>query len=225
MGTADRTLILSSMESYVGDPSALLTVLTTEHFTLQGARSGTITESLGRSTIYLGSLSASLVALALVLQGGSELDDFRLFALVILPALVFLGTVTFVRVLETGIEDAIYAQAINRIRHYYLELAGDNAHYFVLGGHDDAQGGLANMGLSPSPWRPFFSIASVIALINSMVAGALVGIALDVFAPRTIALIVGGVLAVAALTVHYRVGYGRFLRAMERYTPQFPSPP
>ncbi len=212
------------MESDARDPSALLTVLTTEHFTLQGARSGTITESLGRSTIYLGSLSASLVTLALVLQGGRALDDFRLFALVILPALVFLGTVTFVRVVETGIEDAIYAQAINRIRHYYLELAGEDARYFALGGHDDMQGGLANMGLSPSPWRPFFSIASVIALINSMVVGALAGIALDIFAPRATALIAGGLLAVAALTVHYRVGYGRFLRAMESFTPQFPSP-
>ena len=87
------------------------------------------------------------------------------------------------------------------------------------------QGGLANMGLSPSPWRPFFSIASVIALINSMVAGALVGIALDVFVPRTIALIAGGVLAVAALTVHFRLGHCRFLQAMESFTPQFPSPP
>ena len=212
------------MESDVRDPSALLTVLTTEHFTLQGARSGTITESLGRSTIYLGSLSASLVTLALVLQGGRALDDFRLFALVILPALVFLGTVTFVRVLETGIEDAIYAQAINRIRHYYLELAGGDARYFVLGGHDDMQGGLANMGLSPSPWRPFFSIASVIALINSMVVGALAGIALDIFAPRAAALIAGGLLAVAALTVHYLVGNGRFVRAMDSFTPQFPSP-
>jgi len=206
------------------DRGALLTTLTTEHFTLQGARSGTITESLGRTTIYLGSLSASLVALALVFQG-SAVDDFRLFALVILPALVFLGTVTFVRVLETGIEDAIYGLAINRIRHYYLELAGDDARYFALGGNDDMQGGLANMGLSPSPWRPFFSIASVIALINSMVAGALVGITLDVFAPRTIALIAGGALAIAVLTVHFQLGSGRFVRAMEGRTPQFPSSP
>jgi hypothetical protein len=213
------------MEPDVRDRSALLTALTTEHFTLQGARSGTITESLGRSTIYLGSLSASLVALALVIQGDSAVDDFRLFALVILPALVFLGTVTFVRVLETGIEDAIYVQAINRIRHYYLELAGDDARYFTLGGNDDIQGGLANMGLSPSLWRPFFSIASVIALINSMVTGALAGITLDVFAPRTIALIAGPALAVAALIVHFRLGYGRFVRAMESFTPQFPSPP
>ena len=212
------------MEPDVRDRSALLTALTTEHFTLQGARSGTITESLGRSTIYLGSLSASLVALALVLQGDSAVADFRVFALVILPALVFLGTVTFVRVLETGIEDAIYALAINRIRHYYLELAGDDARYFALGGNDDVQGSLANMGLSPSPWRPFFSIARVIALINSMVAGALAGITLDLLAPRTIALVAGGTLAVAALTVHFRLGYGRFVRAMESFTPRFPSP-
>ena len=202
-----------------------MTTLTTEHFTLQGARSGTITESLGRSTIYLGSLSASLVALALVFQGGTAADDFRLFALVILPALVFLGTVTFVRVVETGIEDAIYAQAINRIRHYYLELAGDDARYFVLGGNDDIQGGLANMGLSPSRWRPFYSVAGVIAVINSMVAAALAGITLDVFVPRTIALIAGVVLAVVALAIHFRLGYGRFVRAMESITPQFPSGP
>jgi hypothetical protein len=212
------------MEPDGRDRGALLTVLTTEHFKLQGARSGTITESLGRTTIYLGSLSASLVALALVVQGGSAVDDFRLFALVILPALICLGSVTFVRVVETGIEDAVYALAINRIRHYYLELAGDDARYFVLGGNDDTQGALANMGLSPSRWRPFFSVASVIALINSMVAGALAGITLDILAPRTGALIAGGVLAVAALTVHFRLGYGRFLRAMESFTPQFPSP-
>src|SRR5688572_5341755 len=103
------------------DRGALLTALTTEHFTLQSARSATITESLGRSTIYLGSLSASLVALAFIAQGESTAADFRFFALLILPGLFFLGTVTFVRIVETGIEDATYAQAINRIRRYYLE--------------------------------------------------------------------------------------------------------
>ena len=213
------------MEPDVRDGSALLTVLTTEHFTLQGSRSGTITESLGRTTIYLGSLSASLVALALVFRGGTAMDDFRLFALVVLPALVFLGTVTFVRVVETGIEDAIYGLAINRIRHFYLELAGDDARYFLLGGNDDIEGGLANMGLSPSPWRPFFSIASVIAVINSMVAGALAGITLDVFVPRTLAVLAGVVLAAGALTIHFRLGNGRFVRAMANITPRFPSTP
>jgi hypothetical protein len=201
---------------------ALLTALTTEHFTLQGARAATITESLGRSTIYLGSLSASLVAFALIAQG-ENVADFRLFALIILPGLFFLGTVTFVRIVETVIEDATYAQAINRIRRYYLELAGEEARYFTLGGNDDMEGVLANMGITASRWRPFFSVASVIALINSMAAGALVGVALDAFSRRSIALIVGIVVALIALVLHYRLGSRRFARALERFTPIFPS--
>ena len=201
---------------------ALLTALTTEHFTLQGARAATITESLGRSTIYLGSLSASLVAFALIAQGES-VADFRLFALLILPGLFFLGTVTFVRIIETSIEDATYAQAINRIRRYYLELAGEDARYFTLSGNDDLDGVLANMGITDSRWRPFFSVASVIALINSMVAGALLGVALDAFSRRSIALIVGIGVVLIALAVHYRLGSSRFARALERFTPIFPS--
>ena len=175
------------------------------------------------STIYLGSLSASLVALALIAQGESTVDDFRLFALLILPAILFLGTATFVRIIETGIEDATYAQAINRIRRYYLELAGEDARYFTLGGNDDMEGVLANMGIIDSRWRPFFSVASVIALINSMVAGALLGVGLDAFSGRSIALIAGIVVALIALGVHYRLGSSRFARALERFTPIFPS--
>ena len=224
--TAAAGFMLSPMEPEAPDRSALLTALTTEHFTLQGARSATITESMGRSTIYLGSLSASLVALALVVQGDSG-DDFRLFALVLLPALIFLGTVTFVRVLETGIEDAVYGQAINRIRHYYLELAGEDARYFALVGNDDLEGVAANMGItsSSSRWRPFFSVGALIALINSMVAGALVGIALDAVAPRPISLIAGAAVTLAAFVTHFRLGYGRFVREIERRPSLFPSEP
>ena len=130
---------------------------------------------------------------------------------------------TFVRIVETGIEDATYAQAINRIRRYYLELAGEDARYFALGANDDMEGVLANMGITASRWRPFFSVASVIALINSMVAGALLGVALDALSRRSIALIVGIVVVPIALVVHYRLGSSRFARALERFPPIFPS--
>ena len=199
-----------------------MSALTTEHFTLQGARSALITESLGRTTICLGSLSATLVALALVRQGNAA-EDFRLFALVVLPALVFLGAVTFVRLLENTITDTIYVMAINRIRHYYLEVAGAHGRYFVLGGHDDLEGALSNMGLTYSRLRPFISIAAVTAAVNSMVTGALVGIALDAVASRRISLVAGAVVAVVALAVHYRIGSRRYLRATHRITPLFPS--
>jgi len=129
-----------------------LTALTTEHFTLQGTRAAMTTESLGRATIYLGSLSATLVVLALVSQGANSPAEFRIFALAILPAIVFLGVATFVRIVETAIEDNIAAMGINRIRGYYLELAGEEARrYFALGPHDDREGVLANAGLN-STW-------------------------------------------------------------------------
>jgi hypothetical protein len=40
--------------------------VTTEHFTLQGARAAAITESTSRATIFIGSVSAGLVALGLI---------------------------------------------------------------------------------------------------------------------------------------------------------------
>jgi hypothetical protein len=213
------------VEATAPDHNGLLLALTTEHSTLQTARSATVTESVGRSLIYMGSLSASLIALALIAQSDSTDEDFRLLALVILPALVFLGTVTFVRIIETGIEDAIWARAINRIRHYYLELAGEDARYFLLGAHDDTEGGLANMGIAPSLWRPFVSVASVVAVINSLVVGALAGVALDAIVPRSIAIAMSLVVAAVALVVHHQLGFRRFLRAVERFTPIFPSEP
>ena len=45
---------------------AAVTFVTTEHFTLQGARAATIAESTGRATMFLGSVSAGLVALGLI---------------------------------------------------------------------------------------------------------------------------------------------------------------
>ena len=59
--------------------------------------------------------------------------------------MVVLGVFTFVRLVELGIEDLLLGRAINRIRHYYLERAGDTARCFMLSGNDDADGVMANM--------------------------------------------------------------------------------
>ena len=91
-----------------------------------------ITESLGRTTIYLGTLSATLVAFALIVQGEIRSTTTSSSHSCSCPHLIFLGTVTFVRVLENSIEDTIYVMAINRIRHYYMEHAGEDSRYFTL---------------------------------------------------------------------------------------------
>src|SRR5215211_3634248 len=108
-----------------GDRAALHPILTTEHFTLQGARSQTVSESAARSSLYLGSVSSTLIALGFVSQISQGGDAFQLFALAALPTLFFLGLFTFVRLVESSVEDIFYGRAINRIRHYYFELAGE----------------------------------------------------------------------------------------------------
>jgi hypothetical protein len=83
-----------------------------------------------------------------------------------------------VRLVESSVEDVLYGRAINRIRHHYLELAGDQARLFVLSGHDDPAGVLASMGLRPTRLRLYFTTATMIAVVNSVVGGAAVALAL-----------------------------------------------
>jgi hypothetical protein len=116
------------------DRQALLTALTTEHFTLQGARSQTMSESASRTTLYIGAVSSALVALGFIGQVSNVGDAFDVFALTVLPTVYVLGAFTFIRLVECGAEDFRYGLAINRIRGYYRQLAGEQANLFLLSG-------------------------------------------------------------------------------------------
>src|SRR3974390_3267220 len=94
---------------------AAVTFVTTEHFTLQGARAATIAESTGRATMFLGSVSAGLVALGLIAAATRVGATFYAFGVIVLATLSFVGLVTFERVLQSGIEDQGYAQRIARL--------------------------------------------------------------------------------------------------------------
>ena len=109
------------------DRQELLTALTTEHFTLQGANSQTASESASRASLYILSVSSALVALGFIGQASQTGTTFDVFALTVLPTLYVLGVFTFVRVVECGAEDFRYGVAINRIRNYYKQIAGDQA--------------------------------------------------------------------------------------------------
>jgi hypothetical protein len=145
------------------DPQRLLTALTTEHFTLQGARSPTVSESASRASLFLFSVSSTLVALGFINQLSTVGDAFQVFALTVLPTLYVLGLFTFVRLVQSVAEDFGYARAINRIRHHYRELAGDQADLFMMSAHDDAIGVLANMGIRRSTWQAYFTTPTMVA--------------------------------------------------------------
>jgi hypothetical protein len=207
------------------DPQQLLTALSTEHFTLQGARSQTMSESSARASVFVFSVSSALVALGFIGQVADVGDVFNVFALTVLPTLYVLGVVTFIRLVECGAEDFLYGLAINRIRHYYKEIARDRADLFLLSGHDDPTGVFANMGLPVEGRKPYFAFSTAILVVNSVVGGSAAAIAVGAFFDTSLGVAVGVGAAVAVASVAGWLGYAdRLLDARAAQTePLFPS--
>src|SRR5215211_130255 len=206
------------------DPQQLLTALSTEHFTLQGAKSQTMSESSARASVYVFAVSSALVALGFIGQLSHVGDVFNAFALTVLPTLYLLGIVTFVRLVECGMEDFRYSLAINRIRHYYQEVARDRADLFLLSGHDDGAGVFANMGLPAEGRKQYFAFSTAILVINSVVGGTAIAVATGAFLDASLAVAVGIAAAIASVVAWLRYA-DRLLGASWAQTePLFPSP-
>lgn len=192
-----------------------LSALTTEHFNLQTARMGTISEANGRATLYLGALSSAVIAIAFTGQASELGDSFYLFALTLLPSVFLLGVFTYVRLLQTSIEDIVYALGTLRIREYFIHLDPAAAPYFPPTGPDGLRK-LERMGFLPTgPLQTFLTAASMVGCINAIVGGVAVALAcrslLD--APVAVAAVVGASIAVmfAAIAIVYQIR--RFRRA------------
>ncbi|HKQ03157.1 MAG TPA: hypothetical protein VJ735_22775 [Actinomycetes bacterium] len=204
---------------------SFMTALTTEHFTLQTARAVAVSEGNGRTALYIGALSSTLVALALVAQHSPLGEVFYAVALTVLPAVLFLGLVTYVRVLQSSIEDILYARAINRIRHYYTEIDPSQAHYFLLSGRDDFRGALANMCVRDS-WTQFlFTMPSAVAVINALLAGVTVALATAtaIGPPLPVTVLAGMTFGTTVLALHLAYQVRRFAAMKTSVAAEFPS--
>jgi hypothetical protein len=204
---------------------SFMLALTTEHFTLQTARAVAVNEGNGRTALYIGALSSTLVALALVAQRSPLGEVFYAVALTVLPAVLFLGLVTYVRVLQNSIEDILYARAINRIRHYYTEIDPSQAHYFLLSGRDDFRGALANMYIRES-WTQFlFTMPSAVAVINALLAGVTVALALvtAVGTPLPLTVLAGMAFGTTVLALHLAYQVRRFTTMKASVAAVFPT--
>src|SRR5438105_11879380 len=146
--------------------TAFMSALVTEHFVLQTAASATVTEAASRTSLYVFSLSSSLVAMGFVSQFP---ETFRLFAAAILPSLFVLGLFTTVRLVDTGIENQQFLRGIARIRGYYRKLTPEAAVYFSAD-----SGRWPETHAVPPLWSGALvafltTAASMIAFINSIV--------------------------------------------------------
>jgi hypothetical protein len=182
---------------------AAVTFVTTEHFTLQGARAATISESTGRANVFLGAVSGGLIALGFFGQASHLGTAFYAFGLILLPALTFLGLVTFHRVFQSGREDAIYAQRIAELRAYYFEAAPELTPYLLS---VPAEQRLEIQGLSASSAQKFLTIAGTVAVTTSVLAGAAAGLLGAVISEHSavVAFLSGAVVAAVTLAVLIR---------------------
>ena len=183
---------------------AAVTFVTTEHFTLQGARAATIAESTGRATMFLGSVSAGLVALGLIAAATRIGATFYAFGVVVLATLSFVGVVTFERVLQSGLEDHGYAQRIARLRAFYFDTAPEVTGYLL---DVPPPQRLSIQGLDTGYWQGTRTIAGMVGVVTAVLAGSAAGLIAAVAAGHSAVagFATGGVVAVAAVAAVIRV--------------------
>jgi hypothetical protein len=79
---------IAAAEASAAEPTAAsVSFITTEHFTLQGERSQTVSEATGRASMFLASVSGGLVALSLMATAAKIGTAFYAVALTVLPTL------------------------------------------------------------------------------------------------------------------------------------------
>jgi len=208
-----------------------LSALTTEQFNLQSARTGTIAEANGRSTLYLGTLSSTVIAIAFVGQASELGDSFYLFALLLLPPVFLLGLFSYLRLVQTSIEDMVYAIGSFRIRQYFLGLDPAAVPFFPP---TDPQGmtKLEHIGMvATGPLQMLLTAASMVGSINAIVGGMAVALALRSLldAPVPVAAVTGTLVGLGLAAACFAYQVRRFRRAAavvpELYEGQGPDIP
>jgi hypothetical protein len=190
---------------------------TTEHFNLQTARAITVSEANGRASIYLAALSGNLIALAFIGQMSQLGAAFYAFALILLPVLAFVGVVTFVRLVQSSIEDIAYAHRIGLLRGFYLQLSPELEPYLVVVRGTRSGTPFDEKTLAPGAWQLTLTAAGMIAVVNSIVVAACAGLALEAAGVHSllIPVAVGALIGAGAFSLHER----HHRRARNAYRP------
>lgn len=171
----------------LNDPRAL-DILTTEHWSLLSARTLGYQEALGRVTIFIGILSGTVIALALLAQATRFGREALSFAAVLFAVSLFIGLATFVRTVEINLEDARWVSGMTLLRHAYLQIIPELEPFFLARHELGVEQGKLGYGSTQRLGNLASSLtttSSVVATLNSVLAGslasdlgALVGLAL-----------------------------------------------
>ena len=206
-----------------------LQILSTEHWSLLASRSLAWNEVFSRAGMYLSTLSGAMIALGLIVGADGFHAPFFVFALVVLPIVLFVGIGTWLRMGASNYHEAISVAGMNRIRGAYLEIAPDLEPYFVMSRHDDPRGVGVTMALPPGTPFGVFLISStpfLIMVLNSVVAGAIFAlVAMHLLGSGPgITLATGLVGAAIMMGLEFLVATRNIRRGQGALTPMFPTP-
>lgn len=187
--------------------------LATEHWSLLATRSMSWNEAFSRTGMFLSTLSAATVALALAGPAMAFGSAFALFALIVLSVTLFLGIATYVRLVQVNNEDLYWVSGMNQLRGAYTRLVPGIERDFVAGHTLDTEGfartfGAVDVTSSVSPWHMLVTTPAVVAVISSAIAGVMGGL-LAVQLGLEMATAVGAGILVFVGTVIVSIGYGR----------------
>jgi hypothetical protein len=205
------------------DPRAV-DILTTEHWSLISARTLGYQEMFSRATIFIGILSGTVIALALLAQATRFGRQTLAFAVVLLAVSLFVGLATFVRCVAINLEDARWVAGMSLLRRAYLEMVPELEAFLVASHEPDVDRRPLRYGLPQRLGNLAHSLtttSSVVAALNSMLAGSLASglSALAGLAPTPTLVIGAGIsLLSAALHVQYAARFRR------RHVPLTKSP-
>jgi hypothetical protein len=198
--------------------------LATEHWSLLATRSMSWNESFSRTAMFLSTLSAATVALALAGPAMAFGAAFALFALIVLSVTLFLGLATFVRLIQVNHEDLYWVYGMNRLRGAYVRIAPGIERDFIAGWTLDEKGLARTFGAvdvtTPSPLHALVTTPAVVAVISSALAGVIGGLlAVQLGAMMGTAVMIGigmFIVTAAALTRYGVREYGRYVERIAR---------
>jgi hypothetical protein len=144
---------------------AWITLLTTEHYNLQTQRAATISEANGRASIFLGALSAGLIALGFQSAAGRTAGT-TIFQVLVLSSLAFLGVVTLLRCLEISIDDWLFTLRITALRAAYAQLVPELADLLLVA--TGAEQATAMLTVRRQPFQLMLGVAGSIGVITSV---------------------------------------------------------
>ena len=217
--TTDHHAVDDATAAATTEASRRAQLLSTEHWSLLATRSMSWNEAFSRTGMFLSTLSASTVALALAGPAMEFGSAFPLFALVVLSVTLFLGLASYVRLLQVNNEDLYWVTGMNIIRNAYTRLSPGIEDDFVTGHTLDPDGmartfGAVDVTSSVSPWHMLVTTPAIVAVISSAIAGVIGGlIAGQLSMGLEIAIVVG--VGVFLIVVVGLIAYGR--REAARY--------